>query len=116
MKIVSNILMVHTLLGLCLTDLSDSQRSLNTPEAHRVHRASENVDSRVVQANRQKQMRKIDIRNHIEDSFNWKDKTMPVGDQVKDKVSQLPGLIFPTIHLRWPRLSSAVLVLYRRSS
>ena len=40
-------------------------------------------------------MRKIDIRNHIEDSFNWKDKTMPVGDQVKDKVSQLPGMIFP---------------------
>jgi len=95
MKIVSNILLVHSLLGLCFTDLSDSQRSLNTPEAHRVHRASENVDSRVVQANRQKQMRKIDIRNHIEDSFNWKDKTMPVGDQVKDKVSQLPGLIFP---------------------
>ena len=40
-------------------------------------------------------MRKMDIRNHIEDSFNWKDKSMPKGDQVKDKVNQLPGLIFP---------------------
>ena len=40
-------------------------------------------------------MRKIDIRNYIEDSFNWKDKSMPMGDQVKDKVNQLPGLIFP---------------------
>jgi len=97
------ILVLFSLLGFSLTDPtlrdigSDLQKSLNTPEAHRVHRASDsgNVDSRVLLANRQKQMRKIDIRNYIEDSFNWKDKSMPMGDQVKDKVNQLPGLIFP---------------------
>jgi len=92
MNMVRNTLMVYSILGICLTDLSDSQSRLNSPEAHRVHRAS---DSRVMLANRQKQMRKMDIRNHIEDSFNWKDKSMPKGDQVKDKVNQLPGLIFP---------------------
>eukprot|EP00092_Neocalanus_flemingeri_P006428 GFUD01006925.1.p1 GENE.GFUD01006925.1~~GFUD01006925.1.p1 ORF type:complete len:498 (-),score=113.70 GFUD01006925.1:444-1937(-) len=103
MQIIRHIPVLLSLFTLCLTDLtprdsmSDLQRSLNTPEAHRVHRASDsgNVASRVLLANRQKQMRKIDIRNHIEDSFNWKDKSMPRGDQVKDKVSQLPGLIFP---------------------
>jgi len=92
MNMLRNTLMVYFLLGLCLTDLSDSQSRINSPEAHRVHRAS---DSRVLLANRQKQMRKMNIRNHIEDSFNWKDKSMPKGDQVKDKVNQLPGLIFP---------------------
>jgi len=44
---------------------------------------------------RQKEMRKLAIKNHIEDSFNWKGKTMPNGEQVKEKVNQFPDLIFP---------------------
>lgn len=98
MKIVRNLVLTLNFI-VSISDLSsaDIQRSLNSPEAHRVHRASNsgNFDSRLLLANRQKQMRKNDIRNHIEDSFNWKDKSMPKGDKVKDKVNQLPGLIFP---------------------
>jgi len=102
MDIVIHILVLFSILRFCLMDITSSdgrsdQLSLNTPEAHRVHRASDSASlaSRVRLANRQKEMRKLAIKNHIEDSFNWKGKTMPNGEQVKEKVNQFPDLIFP---------------------
>ena len=40
-------------------------------------------------------MRKQEIKDYIESSFNWKGKKMPTGEEVKEKVAQLPDMMFP---------------------
>lgn len=37
-------------------------------------------------------MRKKSIKNYIEQQFNWANKVMPTGEEVREKVKQLPDL------------------------
>ena len=41
---------------------------------------------------RQRELRKNSIKNYIEQQFNWANKVMPTGEEVRAKVSQLPDL------------------------
>ena len=41
---------------------------------------------------RQRELRKKFIKNYIEQQFNWANKVMPTGEEVRAKVSQLPDL------------------------
>jgi len=79
MKTYIKLFILQICLGICRSeDISD-----RSPEAHRRRRE------------RQKELRKIEIKDFIERSFNWKGKNMPTGEEVKEKVSKLPELIIP---------------------
>ena len=41
---------------------------------------------------RQREMRKNEIRDYISQQLNWAGQPMPTGDQVRERVSQLPEL------------------------
>ena len=41
---------------------------------------------------RQRELRKKSIKNYIEQQFNWANKVMPTGEEVRERVREMPEL------------------------
>merc|ERR1719242_343204 len=52
----------------------------SSAQIHRQHRA------------RQRELRKKSIKNYIEQQFNWANKVMPTGEEVRERVREMPEL------------------------
>jgi len=65
-------------------------------QRHREHRHRRDTTStEELSLDRQKQLRKNHIRDHIETSLNWKGKKMPTAEEVQARVAELPEMIVP---------------------
>jgi len=65
-------------------------------QRHREHRHRRDTTStEELSLDRQKQLRKNHIRDHIETSLNWKGKRMPTAEEVQARVAELPEMIVP---------------------